>query len=120
MRQCAFDADGAFLPAKNWNCATIAQLLGHPLAQDFLGQQESIQFVPAMTYAMDGDVPSKTDILQDGWFIFTRQGRSGTVESLIHVGVFAVPAMVDLAMVEECITCLNKQASLQTGIVSIQ
>lgn len=118
-RQCAFDAHGQFLPGKNWNCASIALLLGFPLAQDFLGQSESIQFVPAMTPLMEGDTPSTTEVIQDGWLILTRQGRSGTVESLMHVGVFPEPALVDLAMVEEVIEGLRKQAQLQTGLVVV-
>lgn len=119
-RQCAFSADGHFLPAKNWNCASIAFLLGHELARDFMGQQESLQFVPAMTAVMDGETPSATDVMQDGWLILTRQGRSGTVESLLHVGMFPAPAMVTLAMVEECIESLRKQAQLSTGLVTVQ
>lgn len=119
-RQCAFAEDGAFLPGKNWNCATIAVLLGHPLAQDFMGQHESLQFVPAMTAVMTEDgMPSLTDVMQDGWLILTRSERSGTVESLCHVGVFYAPALVNLQMVDECVESLRKQAQLQTGLVSI-
>lgn len=118
-RQCAFDASGAFLPGKNWNCASIAYLLGFPLAHDFMGQMESLQFVPAMTPVMDGDMPSLTEVMQDGWVILTRQGRSGTVDSLIHVGVFPQPSLVDLSMVEEVIECLRKQTQLSTGLVVV-
>lgn len=120
-RQCAFDADGSFRPGQNWNCASIAYLLGDPLAQDFMGQHESLQFLPAMTPVMiDKDTPSKTEIMQDGWIILTRSERSGTVEALLHVGVYAEPSKVDLAMVEECIECLRKRAQLSTGLVTIQ
>ncbi|HXJ44072.1 MAG TPA: hypothetical protein VNH18_32595 [Bryobacteraceae bacterium] len=92
-------------------------LLGFPLAQDFMGQHESIQFVPAMTPVMEGDMPSLTDVMQDGWLVLTRHERSGTVESLMHVGVFPAPSLVDLTMVEEVIESLRKQAQLQTGLV---
>ncbi len=120
-RRCAFDESGAFLPAVNWNCATFAFLLGHPLAQDFQGMDESIQFVPAMTAVVDEQGnPSATEITQDGFLVMTRHGRSGSVESLIHVGVFPDPAAVTLQMVEECIEALRKQAQQSTGLVTVQ
>lgn len=84
-----------------------------------MGQMESLQFVPAMTPVMDGDMPSLTEVMQDGWVILTRQGRSGTVDSLIHVGVFPQPSLVDLSMVEEVIECLRKQTQLSTGLVVV-
>ena len=119
-RECAFDDSGAFREL-NWNCATIAFLLGHPLAHDFLGQSESIQFVPAMTAVVDGESgePSKTDVMQDGWLVLTRAGREGRVSSLVHLGDFFPPSPVTLAMLDDTIEGLRKQAQISTGLVSV-
>lgn len=119
-RRCAFDANGGF-NRENWNCATIAYLLGHPLAQDFLGESESLQFVPNMTEVVDEHGAVLTgETMQDGWLILTRDGRQGTVSSMVYVGTFHPPAEVSLAQVEECLEGLRKQAQLSTGLVTVQ
>lgn len=118
-RRCAFADDGTFTP-DNWNCATIAYLLGHPLAHDFLGQSESLQFAPVMTPVVDeAGEPSKTDVMQDGWFVLTREGREGCVASMVYVGAFFPPSPVTLSMVDETLEGLRKQAQMSTGLVSI-
>lgn len=123
-RICAFNADGSF-QSDNWNCATIAYLLGAPDAQDMSSELESLQAIPAyMPVAGTSDVIDtdgiKPTIEQRGWLVMCRQFNVGRAASLMYCGPFHPPRGVSFAMCDDVIAATEQHIKDHSGVVTLQ
>lgn len=119
-RQCAFHEDGTFNP-DNWNCATIAYLLGAPDAQDISSELESLQAIPAYMPILNVSEGDSVSIQQRGWLVMARQFNVGRSASLMYVGPFHPPRAVTLAMCDDVIaSTMEHVARNSSQVVTLQ